>query len=84
MTPSARVLADMRTDGIGFFHFAMKRARGHKEYFEALACLDSERHALYANEAAESLARQAEIEASDTMDFDEYLAQYFSEQGCCN
>jgi len=84
MTPSARVLADMRTDGTGFFHFAMKRARGHKEYFEALARLDDERHALYANEAAESLARQAEIEASDTMDFDEYLAQYFSEQGCCN
>lgn len=82
-TPSARVLEELRHDGTGFFDFAMKCALGHKEYFADLGRLDDDRLKFYENEAAESLARQRKIEASDTINFDEYLAQYFSDQGCC-
>ena len=82
-TPSARILEELRRDGSGFFHFAMKCATGHKEYFSALANLEGERLQLYENEAAESLERQRQIEASDEVSFDEYLQQYFSSQGCC-
>ena len=82
-TPSARILEELRQDGTGFFHFAMKCALGHKEYFSQLEDLSGNRLALYENEAAESLQRQHNIEASDSIGFDEYLKQYFSEQGCC-
>jgi glutamate--cysteine ligase len=81
-TPSARILEEMRQDGTGFYHFAMKCAVGHKEYFSDLVDLDDERLQLYATEAADSLARQRAIEAADQIGFDEYLEQYFSDQGC--
>ena len=81
-TPSARVLQDMRDNGTGFYHFAMDCAVGHKDYFAALEPLEGDRLAIYSEEAAESLRRQAEIEASDTLSFDDYLEKYYSEQGC--
>ena len=81
-TPSARVLQDMRDNGTGFYHFAMNQAVGHKDYFAALEPLAGDRLAIYVDEAAASLDRQAEIETSDTMSFDEYLKQSYSEQGC--
>jgi glutamate--cysteine ligase len=82
-TPSARVLEEMRRDGTGFFHFAMKCAIGHKEYFSDLIGLEGDRLQLYKTEAAESLERQRAIEAADDISFDEYLKQYYSDQGCC-
>lgn len=82
-TPSARIIEEMRHDGTGFFDFAMKCALGHKEYFSDLVNLNDDRLQLYENEAVESLERQRKIEASDEISFDEYLEQYFSEQGCC-
>lgn len=81
-TPSARVLREMRSSGTGFFHFAMALAKSHKDYFAALAPLEPDRLRVYADEASASLARQAEIERSDEVGFDEYLAQYFSKQRC--
>jgi glutamate--cysteine ligase len=83
-TPSARVIEEMRRGGTGFYHFAMNTAVGHKDYFASLADLEPNRLGIYTDEAAASLARQKEIEASDTLSFDAYLAQYFSEQGCCD
>ncbi|MDG2375258.1 MAG: glutamate--cysteine ligase, partial [Woeseiaceae bacterium] len=84
LTPSARVLQDMRENEIGFYHFAMERARGHKAYFQSLAALDDERLALYIDEASQSIKRQHEIEQSDAISFDEYLEKYYSEQGCAD
>lgn len=82
-TPSARVIEEMRRDGTGFFHFAMKCALGHKDYFSDLIEPNAERLQMYENEALESLERQRKIEESDEVGFDEYLQKYFSEQGCC-
>jgi glutamate--cysteine ligase len=81
-TPSARILEELRRSGTGFFDFAMQCAIGHKDYFLALADLNDERLQLYEKEAAESLERQRAIEASDDVSFDEFLDQYFSDQGC--
>ena len=81
-TPSARVLDEMRQAGTGFFHFAMSCAKSHKEYFSALAGLEGERLKVYSDEVTKSLETQRQIEQSDEIDFDEYLKQYYSDQGC--
>jgi len=77
-TPSARILDDMRTEGIGFFAFALAAAQGHKEYFAELEPLPEERERIFAQEASESLQRQKQIEAADTISLDRYLEKYFS------
>jgi glutamate--cysteine ligase len=83
-TPSARVIDEMRRNDSGFFHFAMDMARGHKQYFRDLESLAGDRLAVYADEAARSIEQQQAVEAADEISFDEYLQQYFSEQGCCD
>jgi glutamate--cysteine ligase len=77
-TPSARLLEELRTAGCGFFDFAMQAARGHRDYFRSIAPLSVEREAEFAEEAESSLLRQLEIEQSDTLSLDEYLANYFA------
>ncbi len=76
-TPSARLLAELREVQSGFFDFALQAARGHKQYFQALAPLSGDRLAQLENEARDSIRRQLEIEASDTLSFDRYLEHYF-------
>jgi glutamate--cysteine ligase len=83
-TPSARVIEEMRRNDTGFFHFAIETARGHKDYFSELEPLADNRLQIYTEEARQSIEKQMQIEASDDMNFDEYLRQYFSEQGCCD
>ncbi len=83
-TPSARILDELCQADTGFFDFAMASALGHKEYFSDLAPLSEERLALYADEVDDSIKRQLEVEAADEISFDDYLQQYYSEQGCCD
>ena len=78
LTPSARILGELRSADCSFFEFAMSVARGHRDYFASIEPLSAERNELLAREASESLQRQAEIEASDTISLDEYLQGYFS------
>jgi glutamate--cysteine ligase len=79
-TPSARLLAELEEAQAGFFEFAMETARGHREYFHALAALNPERQAELELEARDSVKRQREIEASDRLSFDAYLENYFAGQ----
>ena len=81
-TPSARVLDELRQANTAFYHFAMASARGHKEYFAEIEPLDGNRLAVYENEARESIQRQQDIEKSDEISFEEYLARYYSQDGC--
>ena len=83
-TPSARILEEMRQEGLGFFNLAMNAALTHREYFTDLVDIEEGRLRMYSDEAARSIRRQAEIEESDQLSFDEYLERYFSEQGCCD
>jgi glutamate--cysteine ligase len=81
-TPSARILDELRQSKLAFYHFAMASAHGHKEYFAEIAPLEGERLAVYADEARDSLQRQQGIEESDAISFEQYLANYYSQDGC--
>ncbi|MFQ5982081.1 MAG: glutamate--cysteine ligase [Woeseiaceae bacterium] len=77
-TPSARLLAELRQANASFFEFAMACADGHKQYFTELVQLSEDRQGEFANEAADSIRRQHQIEASDAISLDEYLDRWFN------
>ncbi|MFV1974040.1 MAG: glutamate--cysteine ligase [Thiohalobacterales bacterium] len=78
-TPSARVLTDMRAHDEGYFHFAKRMSEQHRDYFRQL---EHNEAALQKIEAAvdTSIQEQQRIEDSDTLSFDEFLEDYFSQQ----
>lgn len=78
-TPSAQTLEEMHVSGESFFGFAQRMSEQHKDYFLALHSPNTDRQQQFALEAAASVQAQAEIEASDTLDFDQYLARYFTD-----
>ena len=77
-TPSARVLSKLRDDGLSFFELALSLAEGQRDYFDQIAPLSEDRQQQFATEAEESIFKQQQIEASDSISLDEYLATYFS------
>lgn len=79
LTPSARMLAQMRAEGEPFFAFARRMSLQHKHYFDGLA-LAPERERMFEALAAASLQRQAAIEAADDQPFDEFLREYFAQR----
>ncbi|MDX1655540.1 MAG: glutamate--cysteine ligase, partial [Candidatus Competibacteraceae bacterium] len=78
LTPSARMLAEMRTTGEGFFHFAKRRSLEHRRHF-LQGPWDEARMDNFRREAQTSLERQRQLEATDDVDFDEYLRRYFAQ-----
>ncbi len=78
-TPSARLLADMRQSGESFFELAGRMSKMHKDYFLGLYPPNEHRLADFAAAGRESHEAQARIEASDTTDFDTYLAHYLAD-----
>jgi glutamate--cysteine ligase len=77
LTPSARILADMKTEDVTFFSFASKMSQLHQKYFTQYSL--GERLPYYHTLAKTSLEKQANIEKNDTMSFDDYLADYYSQ-----
>ena len=77
-TPSARLLEELRGSGSSFFDYAISMPRGHSDYFSSIAPMSAERHEEFSREAADSTTRQDEIEASDDISFEEYLANYYA------
>ena len=77
LTPSARLLAEMRQNGESFFEFARRMSKVHKDYFLGLYPPNEQRLAAFSTAAADSLEAQRSIEAADKVDFDTYLAEYF-------
>jgi len=78
LTPSARVLEELRIDNCSFFEFALKASESHRDYFKRITALTEARRTELTNEAIESLQRQRDIEAADDIGIDEYLARYFA------
>jgi glutamate--cysteine ligase len=76
-TPSARMLADMRSQGEGFYAFARRLSQAHQQAFAGRR-LEAARQAELEGEVEDSLARQVQIEADDDQDFDSFLARYFA------
>jgi glutamate--cysteine ligase len=78
LTPSARSLEELRSTGESFAQLALRMSNVHKNYFLDLYPPNEQRLAEFAAQAAESLEKQAAIERSDAMTFDQYLANYFA------
>jgi glutamate--cysteine ligase len=78
LTPSARIVEEMRTTEESFFDFARRVSQGHQEYFSDLA-IAPEVEKIFRTEADQSVQRQAEIEKADNINFDEYLRRYYED-----
>ncbi len=78
LTPSARMLREMRDRGEGFYHFAKRMSEIHQHFFTNLP-LREDMQRFYSDLAVKSIEDQKAREATDELDFDEYLKQYFSQ-----
>ena len=78
LTPSARLLAEMRDGGESFFRLARRMSKVHKDYFLGLYPPNENRLTEFAAAADESHDAQRRIEATDKEDFDTYLASYLA------
>ena len=77
-TPSARVLAEMHSHHRdSYIDFALTRSLAHRRQLLSLP-LSNDADARLAQMAAESLARQRELEASDTLPFEQYRQRYLA------
>ena len=78
LTPSARMLAEMRANGEGFHAYARRMSEHHARHWRSHA-LDPARDRELTDLVGASRRRQAEIEAADDVDFDTFLARYFAQ-----
>ncbi len=78
LTPSARVLREMRDRSLPFFRLAMAYSEQWAEYFRARA-LPSEVQAAFENETALSIQAQNAVEESDDISFEQYLHNFFAQ-----
>jgi len=76
LTPSARMLAEMRSHDEGFFHHAHGMSIHHNQYYKNHP-LSEDKIKFFEDMASESLAKQKQIEDEDVISFDEYLENYF-------
>jgi len=72
LTPSGRILKDMKSESIPFFRFAMNKAISHKNHFLDQPLTKQEQD-YFAEIAENSIRDQRYIEQADTEDFDTYL-----------
>lgn len=76
LTPSARLLAELRASGASFFKYTLEQARRQREHFLALP-LGGERTQHLADTAARSLAETRALEDAGEESFDNYRRRYF-------
>ncbi len=78
LTPSARTLAEMRTNEESFFDLALRMSRLHKAYFLDLYSPNERRQDEFAAQAQQSLEAQARLESENVTPFDVYLQKFFA------
>jgi len=78
LTPSARLIAELRDTGESFFDLALRTSADHKAYFLDLHQPNEDKLRQFTHEAAESLEAAAKLAAAPQADFEQYLADYFS------
>jgi len=72
LTPSGRILKDMKSESIPFYRFAMNKAISHRNHFLDQPLTKQEQD-YFAEIAENSIRDQRYIEQADTEDFDTYL-----------
>lgn len=75
LTPSGRILKDMKAGGLSFFEFSMQQSRKHRDDLQNNG-LSEATVKMMTETAAQSLKKQTEIESLDTVGFDEYLKNW--------
>jgi len=78
LTPSARLLDELRDSGAGFAEYGLEIATRNKNYFAAQAPEHNTHRAVFTEESVHSLERQRAVEASDDIDFDTYISRYYA------
>ena len=78
LTPSARILQEMRDNKEPFFPYSMRYAQQHADYFKSIK-INEQQFRLFADTAQQSLADQKRMEANDMLNFEVFLEQYFAE-----
>jgi len=78
LTPSARLLDELRTTGESFFEQALRMSTLHKDYFLEMYPPNEARLAEFGAAAEESLEKQQRLEIGQQESFDSYLARYFA------
>jgi glutamate--cysteine ligase len=78
LTPSARLIAELRSTGESFFELALRMSNIHKNYFLSLYEPNPARLQEFADEAAASLEEQARRDAEPQEPFEDYLARYYA------
>ena len=79
LTPSARMLAEMKENDEGFFHHAQRMSKHHYLYYKTHDLSES-KVKFFEDAARESIEKQRQIEANDSISFDEFLQKYFDEE----
>jgi glutamate--cysteine ligase len=75
LTPSGRILKDMKEGGLSFFEFSVQQSRKHRDDLQNNG-LSEATMKMMTDTAAQSLKEQADIESLDTESFDEYLKNW--------
>lgn len=78
LTPSARILNEMRSQGQCFGAYALQKSAGHQTQFKNNQ-LDTKSYKDFTVMAEASVAQQQRIEAEDTLSLDDFLAHYFAQ-----
>lgn len=78
LTPSARVLREMKEKDLPFFRLAMAYSEHWADHFRSRELSAQEQRA-FEQESTRSLAAQREIEQADDINFSEYLEKYFAQ-----
>lgn len=82
LTPSGRMLKEMREQNIGFFELVSNLAQQHRDYFTQSPMAESERLE-YQAAAQASIEKQEHIEAQDNDSFEQYLQDYYDQYDFC-
>ncbi len=75
LTPSARLLAALRDEGVSLHAYTLAQSRAHREQLLATPLAAPVRQA-FDEEAAASCRAQQALEDSDTESFDDYVARF--------
>ncbi|MCF6281027.1 MAG: glutamate--cysteine ligase [Candidatus Polarisedimenticolaceae bacterium] len=75
-TPSARVLAEMKANGENYYQFICRLSQQNIEHYQAQS-LSVERLKLFHHAAERATLEQQQIEAADSISFEQFLKEYF-------
>ncbi len=75
LTPSAKILAEIRDNNESFFSFAQRKSKQHQAYFQERH-LSKIKYAKFEQLVKQSLLEQKQQESDDEPSFDQFLSHY--------